>query len=297
VVLSDGVDTTSRITFDDVTELVRTLDLTIYTIALRDPISTAKKLLPEPIRLRDVGDRRRAGHFQLAAGGTCFLDEIGNLPTSLQAKLLRVLELREVRPVGGDRATPVDVRFIAATPRRSAGARPCRRLPGGPLLPPGAVHDCRPAVVRARREDIGYLAQRILDEASVELRRPVLQLAPAALEQLQRAEWPGNVRELRNVIRQAVLRSNGMALRPSDLRALLSTPPMPPGATPRAGATPPLREVAAAASRSAEREAICNTLRATNGNKSRAARALQTDYKTLHLKIRQLGIRARDFVD
>jgi DNA-binding NtrC family response regulator len=124
----------------------------------------------------------------------------------------------------------------------------------------------------------------------------VQQLAPAALEQLQRADWPGNVRELRNVIRQAVLRSNGMVIRPSDLRALLSAPPMPAGATPRAGGSPSLREVAVAASRSAERDAICNMLRATSGNKSRAARALQTDYKTLHLKMKQLGIRARDFL-
>jgi DNA-binding NtrC family response regulator len=240
-------------------------------------------------------DRRRAGHFRLAAGGTCFLDEIGNLPTSLQAKLLRVLESREVRPIGGDRATPVDVRFIAATHddlqarARVGGFRPdlyFRLAQYTIAVPP----------LRARREDIPYLAQRFLDEASVELRRPVQQLAQAALEQLQRAEWPGNVRELRNVIRQAVLRSNGIAIRPSDVRVLLSTPPMPPGATPRAGGTPSLRDVAAAASRSAERDAICNMLRATNGNKSRAARALQTDYKTLHLKMTQLGIRARDFI-
>jgi DNA-binding NtrC family response regulator len=240
-------------------------------------------------------DRQRAGHFRLAAGGTCFLDEIGNLPTTLQAKLLRVLESREVRPIGGDRATRVDVRFIAAT-HDDLQAR--TRVGGfrSDLYFRLAQYTVAVPPLRARREDILYLAQRFLDEASVELRRPVRQLAPAALEQLQRAEWPGNVRELRNVIRQAVLRSNGMAIRPSDLRVLLSTPPMPSGATARAGGTPSLREVAAAASRSAERDAICDMLRATNGNKSRAARALQTDYKTLHLKMRQLGIRARDFI-
>jgi DNA-binding NtrC family response regulator len=239
--------------------------------------------------------RRRAGHFRLAAGGTCFLDEIGNLPTSLQAKLLRVLESREVRPIGGDRAMPVDVRFISATHddlqarARVGGFRP-------DLYFRLAQYTIPVPPLRARLEDIAYLAQRFLDEASVELRRPVQQLAPAALEQLQRADWPGNVRELRNVIRQAVLRSNGMAIRPSDLRALLNTAPMTAGATPHAGETPSLREVAAAASRSAERDAICNMLRATNGNKSRAARALQTDYKTLHLKMKALGIRARDFL-
>jgi DNA-binding NtrC family response regulator len=238
--------------------------------------------------------RRRAGHFQLAAGGSCFLDEISNLPMSLQAKLLRVLESREVRPIGSDRATPVDVRFIAAT----HDDLQARARAGGfrtDLYFRLAQYTIAVPPLRARREDIPYLAQRFLDEASVELRRPVQQLAPAALEQLQRAEWPGNVRELRNVIRQAVLRSNGMAIRPSDFRALLGALPMPP-ATPRAGGTQSLREVAAAASRSAERDAICEMLRATNGNKSRTARALQTDYKTLHLKMRQLGIHARDFI-
>jgi DNA-binding NtrC family response regulator len=240
-------------------------------------------------------DRRREGHFQLAAGGTCFLDEIGNLPTSLQAKLLRVLESREVRPIGGARATPIDVRFIAAT----HDDLQARARDGGfraDLYFRLAQYTIAVPPLRARREDIPYLAQRFLDEASVELRRPVLQLAPAALDQLQRGDWPGNVRELRNVIRQAVLRSNGMVISPSDLHALLSTSPSPSTVPVRAGQTPSLREVSAAASRSAERQAICDVLRATNGNKSRAARALQTDYKTLHVKMRQLGIRARDFV-
>jgi two-component system nitrogen regulation response regulator GlnG len=214
---------------------------------------------------------------------------------SLQAKLLRVLESREVRPIGGDHATPVDLRFVAAT-HDDLQARAGEGSFRADLYFRLAQYTVAVPPLRARREDIPYLAQRFLDEASVELRRPVQHLAPAALEQLQRAEWPGNVRELRNVIRQAVLRSDGMAIRPADLRALLNTPPMPPGAAPRAGGTPSLREVAAAASRSAERDAICGMLRATNGNKSRAARALQTDYKTLHVKMRQFGIRARDFI-
>jgi DNA-binding NtrC family response regulator len=190
-----------------------------------------------------------------------------------------VLESREVRPIGGDHATPVDLRFVAAT-HDDLQARAGEGSFRADLYFRLAQYTVAVPPLRARREDIPYLAQRFLDEASVELRRPVQHLAPAALEQLQRAEWPGNVRELRNVIRQA----------------LLNTPPMPPGAAPRAGGTPSLREVAAAAGRSAERDAICGMLRATNGNKSRAARALQTDYKTLHVKMRQFGIRARDFI-
>ena len=118
-------------------------------------------------------ERRRAGHFQLATGGTCFLDEIGNLPLTLQAKLLRVLESREVRPVGAERATTVDVRFVAAAnedlqPRAHDGrfrADLYFRL---------AQYTIAVPPLRQRPEDLAYLAQRFLDEASVELRKPVL---------------------------------------------------------------------------------------------------------------------------
>jgi DNA-binding NtrC family response regulator len=240
-------------------------------------------------------ERRRAGHFELAMGGTCFLDEIGNLPFALQAKLLRVLESREVRPLGAERATTVDVRFVAAA---NEDLQP-RGLDGrfrADLYYRLAQYTIVVPPLRQRPEDLAYLAQRFLDEASVELRKPVCQLAPATIEMLRRHDWPGNVRELRNVIRQAVLRADELAITPTDVHALLTSTPTPAGGTIKNIQMQSLREIAADATRTAERDTICQALHATRGNRSRAASLLQTDYKTLLRKIRQLDIRVRDFI-
>ncbi|MBS2018907.1 MAG: sigma-54-dependent Fis family transcriptional regulator, partial [Deltaproteobacteria bacterium] len=240
-------------------------------------------------------DRKRAGRFELAQHGTLFLDEIGNLPLGLQSKLLRVLESRQVTAVGGAKASTMDVRFVAATnddlhAKVDAGRFRAdlyfRLAQFSVHLPP----------LRERAIDIPYLAARFLDEASVELRRPVREIAPEALAALERHPWPGNVRELRNVVRQAVLRSRDLVLGKDALRGL--------GARLRSGTSPTshsgdvgtrtLKEIAEEAANAAEREAIMETLRRTQGNKSQAARLLSTDYKTLHLKMKRLGIRARD---
>jgi DNA-binding NtrC family response regulator len=119
---------------------------------------------------------------------------------------------------------------------------------------------------------------------------------PSALELLGAHPWNGNVRELHNVIRQAVLTSREVMIGEGVVRALLKSPEV---VRQVAGAAAPglsLREVAAAAAEAAERSAITEALRSFRGNKSRAARALSTDYKTLHLKMKRLGIRAQDFV-
>jgi len=150
--------------------------------------------------------------------------------------------------------------------------------------------------LRERRDDIPYLTYRFLQEASVELRRPVQEVLPPALDLLQRHRWPGNVRELRNVIRQAVLQTRELVIRPSAVRAALgdalsAAPTMHPGASGES-----LKEIADEAAQAAEREAISRTLKATGGNKSQAAEVLKTDYKTLHRKMKRLSIRARDFM-
>ena len=134
-----------------------------------------------------------------------------------------------------------------------------------------------------------------MEEASIELRRPVQLIAPDALDLLRRQSWPGNVRELRNVVRQAVLQAKGLVIRPDAVRRVLGEAerPAPAAAAPASGRS--LREVAVDAARAAEHQAICDTLRATAGNKSLAAKALKTNYKTLHLKMKHLGIRAHDF--
>jgi DNA-binding NtrC family response regulator len=238
-------------------------------------------------------DKKRAGQFTLAERGTLFLDEIGNLPLGLQAKLLRVLESRQVVPVGGT-ATPTDVRFVAAT-NDDLQARVTAGQFRADLYFRLAQYTIGLPALRDRRADIPYLARRFLDEASVELRRPVRDIAPDAIAALQRHPWPGNVRELRNVIRQAVLESKHMVLERAAVGRFLGKPTARATET-AAAASRSLRQVADDAAREAERQAICDALRATRGNKSRAARMLDTDYKTLHVKMKNLGIRARDFM-
>jgi two-component system response regulator AtoC len=239
-------------------------------------------------------DRRKQGRFRLAEGGTCFLDEIGNLPLHLQTKLLRVLESGNVQAIGADRATPMNVRFVAATnhdlqERAEAGAfRPdlyFRLAQYAIRLPP----------LRERVEDIPYLTTRFVEEAAHDLRHPIVAILPEALAVLGAHTWPGNVRELRNVVRQAVLQTPGLAIQADTVRDVLgdARPDSRPRSAAATGAS--LREIAGHAATTAERHAIVDALRAAQGNKSAAARALRTDYKTLHLKIKTLGIDARAF--
>jgi DNA-binding NtrC family response regulator len=239
-------------------------------------------------------ERRRQGRFRLAEGGTCFLDEVGNLPMALQGKLLRVLESRELQAVGAERATPLDVRFVAAT-NHNLPERVTQGLFRADLYFRLAQYTIALPPLRQRTEDIAYLTPRFIEEASVELRRPIQAIVPEALELLRQYAWPGNVRELRNVVRQLVLASEGLAIRVDAVRAVLGKTgdALPPRPAWEAGQS--LREIAADAAQTSERRAICETLRAMGGNKSRAARALKTDYKTLHVKMKHLGIRARDF--
>ena len=240
-------------------------------------------------------ERKKQGRFQLAQGGTFFLDEVGNLPLNLQAKLLRVLESRQVQPVGADKSAVLDVRFVAAT-NDDLQVRVAEGQFRADLYFRLAQYTIALPALKDRPADISYLARRLLAEVSVELRRPVQQIMPNALALLEAHPWPGNVRELRNVIRQAVLMTKDLMIGGDVVRALLGKP----GATRHVvGVTPTgvsLREVAAEAAEAAERRAISEALRSARGNKSRAARALDTDYKTLHLKMKRFGIRGQDFV-
>jgi DNA-binding NtrC family response regulator len=249
-------------------------------------------------------DRKQRGQFDLASGGTVFLDEIGNMPMGLQAKLLRVLESRQLQSVGGSKTTALDVRFIAAT-NDDLAHRVSENKFRADLYFRLAQYTVALPSLRERREDIGLLAARFLHEVSIELRRPMVGISPDALAALERYDWPGNVRELRNVIRQAVLESKVTLLEKPTVQRFIGkngpgavTPPASPSPAPRiavASSLKSLRAIADQAAREAERVAITETLRATGGNKSQAARILQTDYKTLHVKIKALGIRARDF--
>lgn len=236
--------------------------------------------------------RRKQGQFGVAEGGTVLLDEVGNMPLKLQAKLLRVLESRQVQAIGSTRSAPLNVRFLAATNHDlQALANSGRFRPD--LYFRLAQYSISLPALRERRADIAYLAQHCLEEVSIELRRPMLNIARDALSLLQRYSWPGNVRELRNAVRQAVLDSNGLTLRAETLAPLLRGSELPRARTVTAhGELPRLRDAAQNAARDAERKLIEEALARTQGNKSQAARLLQTDYKTLYLKMKALGFRS-----
>ena len=238
-------------------------------------------------------DQRKPGRFQVAEGGSLFLDEIVNLPVPTQTKLLRALQERQVQPLGGKQPVPVNARIIAASNvplEREVRAGRFRqdvyyRLNEfGITLPP-----------LRERDDILHLATEFLAEASMELGRPCRAISEEAAQILLRYPWPGNVRELRNVIRRATLLAADV-IEPQQL-SFLNGHPSP--ATARRRAPGPsgtsLKAIAEAAVADAEQRAIRRVLQATRGNKSEAARHLQTDYKTLHLKMKQYGIAAGRF--
>ena len=240
-------------------------------------------------------DRRKKGHFQLAEGGTVFLDEIGNLPLGLQAKLLRALESRQVMAVGATDSTPMDVRFLAAT-NDELQTRVKQGQFRADLYFRLAQYTISLPPLRERVEDIPHLAQRFLEEVSIELKRPVREISAEAMQLLMAHDWSGNVRELRNIIRQSVLEAKDVVLHQASVRRFLGrgTGPVPTvKVTSTAGRS--LKIAAEEAAREAERRAICEALREARGNKSQAARALQTDFKTLHIKMKHLGIQQHDF--
>jgi DNA-binding NtrC family response regulator len=239
-------------------------------------------------------DRHKEGYFQVAHGGTLFLDEAGNLSLTAQAKLLRVIQERQVTPIGTSRAIPVDVRIIAAT-----NAELEAKVETGAFredlyyrLAEFTVH-LQP--LRDRPEDIPALARLFVDEASLELHRSISGIEDDAMRRLQGYPWPGNVRELRNIMRRAVLQAQQVMIREVDVRTLLAkaadsgpieSVPAPATATNNAAGRS-LKEIANGAVEAAEREAIAGALQLAGGNKSAAARILQIDYKTLFAKLRR----------
>src|SRR5467141_5163310 len=238
---------------------------------------------------------RMEGQFRLAEGGSLFLDEIVNLPLPTQVKLLRALQERQVQPLGSKRPVRLAARIIAASNvhlEREVRAGRFRqdvyyRLNEfGITLPP-----------LRERDDTLYLANEFLREAGIELGRPCRKISEAAAEILLRYRWPGNVRELRNVIRRAILLASDV-IEPEHLSVL---PVDAPPATALRGEPAPLdsslKEIAEAASADAEQQAIRSALHTSKGNKSEAARHLRTDYKTLHLKMKQYDIEAGRFRD
>jgi two-component system response regulator GlrR len=201
------------------------------------------------------------GLFQSADGGTIFLDEIGDMPLALQAKLLRALQDREVRPVGATQSVPVDVRIISATHRDLEG-----RVKSGEfredLYYRLNVVSFRVPALAERREDIVPLASHFLHEVAGRYGKDVRSFAPEALEQLIGAPWPGNVRQLLNVVEQAVALATGSIITATLVQSALKSEP---------ASLTPLDE----AKRAFERDYLIRLLRLTGGNVTKAARMAQ----------------------
>ena len=227
---------------------------------------------------------RRLGKFELASGGTVFLDEIGELPLAVQGKLLRAIEEKVVDRIGGRAQISVDVRVVAATNRDLKAAVESGefrrdlffRLAVFPLeIPP----------LRERDEDIILLAKHFTAQLGKELRGREAALSEAAGAALRAHKWPGNVRELENAIERACILSDTMTLEPKDLGLVT------PGARESEGLdgldlSGALSDVANRAIRFAERRKISSALKENEGNKARTAEALGVSYKTLLTKLK-----------
>lgn len=227
------------------------------------------------------------GLFELANDGTIFLDEVENTTPSFQAKLLRVLETNEVRPVGGTRTRQVDVRLIAASNRDLRGEVEAGRFRAD-LFYRVYVFPIEVPPLRSRIEDIVPLARQFVEQLSASLGRPVPKLAQDAARALLGYAWPGNVRELKNVLgRAALLTPPG---RPIEQKAL------PPWLFDAAADTVPDRPVSEEGAslrqrvRRVEREIIREALQHHGGVLRRAARALRTNPVTLARRARQHGL-------
>ena len=217
------------------------------------------------------------GKFELANGGTIFLDEIGNVGPSVQAKLLRVIQEREIVKVGGSQMVEVDVRIIAATNKDLATEMQEGRFRED-LFYRLSVIPIRVPPLRERRGDIPLLAEHFLRKFAERRRRHVTAISPEAMRSLDAYDWPGNVRELENAIERAVVMAEGHVIEPGDLLYY--------GMGDRATAQP------AAGSRLAdvERDEIVKALQQFDGHKSNAAEYLGINRKTLREKIRKYDI-------
>jgi DNA-binding NtrC family response regulator len=226
----------------------------------------------------------KPGKFELADGGTLLLDEIGEMPTSLQPKLLRVLQEREVDRLGDTRPVPVNVRVIATTNRSlrahvDAGhfrADLYYRLHVVPLVIPP---------LRERQEDILPLAEFFVRKHEPKAQRGAFHITPELGAQLNGAAWPGNVRELENFMRRALALASGTALGRQAMDAAAPTPQEANENGVKPGVT--LQDV--------ERQLLEKTLEATGGNRTRAAELMGVSLRTVRNKIREYGLPARRF--
>lgn len=231
---------------------------------------------------------RRQGKFELASGGTVFLDEIGELPLGVQGKLLRAIEEKVVDRIGGRAPVAVDVRVVAATNKDLKAAVENGEFRGD-LFFRLAVFPIEVPPLRDRGDDIVLLAQHFASEIGRELRSREAQLSPEAIDALKQHHWPGNVRELENAIERACILSDTMMLQPADL-GLGPSLAREAESLEQIDLSGTLSDVAHRALRVVERKKILQALQANLGNKSKTAEDLGVSYKTLLNKIKEYAL-------
>src|SRR5207253_1685006 len=229
---------------------------------------------------------RKAGKFELADLGTIFLDEIGELHISVQAKVLRVIEEQSFERIGGLETIRVATRVVAATNRNLqdlVAKKEFRedlffRLSVIPIqIPP----------LRERISDVRLLAQFFVDKFSKELHRQGLQMSPEAARALEEYSWPGNVRELQNTIERATILCDGKSINREDLNFAFEKRKQTEEFAHMIDLSGSLTDVASRASQAAEKLKIKQTLELTSWNKTQAAELLDVSYKTLLNKVKE----------
>lgn len=232
--------------------------------------------------------QNKPGLFELADGGTLFLDEIGELPLTLQAKLLRVLEQGQVQRVGSLESRTVDVQVLAATNRNLLEEADVGRFRRDLYYRLNVVELAIPPL-RERREDIPYLVASFVRDTAQKLNKPITGLSPSAERLLFGATWDGNVRELRNLVERACIMADGEFVNVQDVT------PASGGASSarRNGGAPAAEPVAVERPEQLsviERDHILSVLRSTHGNKAQAARLLGVSRRALYRRLERLGL-------
>jgi DNA-binding NtrC family response regulator len=222
------------------------------------------------------------GLLEAANTGTLFLDEVGDMSPSIQAKLLRVLQEGDFIPVGDTKAKNVDIRFLAATNKDLEEEVRQKRFREDLYFRLNVISLYLPPL-RERAEDIELLARHFLKKYAARMKRDITDFTPEALQLLISYNWPGNVRELENAIERAAILNRGSLIRPETLPVWRSTPASEPVPEPKAGGRMVSLETI-------EREHILHVLKASGNNKSRAARILDIARRTLDRKIEDFGL-------
>ncbi len=227
----------------------------------------------------------KKGVFELADGGTLYLDEIGELKPALQAKLLRVLETMTFRRVGGLRDITVDTRVVAASNRNLEQGVQSGEFRSDLYYRLGVIQVHLPPL-RERRDDLPLLVEHFVSRLAVKLRKRPMTVAPATLEAFSRYDWPGNIRELRNALERSIILEDGDAITPEYLPPQITAP------TP--GPTKPVSAFVLPASGTSlekmEESLVRQAIQMADGNQTKAAKLLDISRDALRYKLKKLGL-------